>query len=375
MDMSSLKESLPEDYDRLKALKAFEETKAGVKGIVDSGIQKVPRIFIRPPDELVEELNYQQSSLQVPVIDLSGIGADDQRKKIISEVKKASKEWGFFLVTNHGIPMNVLDGMLDGIRKFHEQDAQVKKEFHSHDRMQKVKYGSNVDLYRSRAANWRDSLTISLMTSDRIEPDELPEICRDSTIEYLNQVTKLAETLYELLSEALGLKPDHLGAMECGRSRTFIGQYYPPCPEPELTLGTSKHTDPSFLTILLQDLVGGLQVLHENQYINVAPLPGSLVVNIGDMLQIISNDEFISADHRVLANRAGPRTSVAGFFSGPVLPGKVYGPIKELISEKHPPRYKEFTAGEYISKFFARPIDKSGLDEFRLRESGLVTTE
>lgn len=91
--------------------------------------------------------------------------------------------------------------------------------------------------------------------------------------------------------------------------------------------------------------------------------------------QIISNDEFVSADHRVLANRAGPRTSVAGFFSGPVLPGKVYGPIKELISEKHPPRYKEFTAGEYISKFFARPIDKSGLDEFRLRESGLVTTE
>ncbi|PIN04461.1 Iron/ascorbate family oxidoreductase, partial [Handroanthus impetiginosus] len=294
MNMSSVKESLAasaQDYDRVKELKAFEETKAGVKGLIDSGIQTVPRIFIRPPDELVEELNYSQSSdLQVPVIDLSGIGSDDQHKKIISEVKQASKEWGFFQVVNHGIPQDVLDKMLDGIRKFHEQDVEVKNQFHSRDTIQKVKYASNVDLYRSRSANWRDSLTISLLTSDHIEPHELPEVCRDSTIQYINQVTKLVQTLYELLSEALGLKPDHLGSLECGRTRTFIGHYYPPCPEPDLTLGTSKHTDPSFLTILLQDQIGGLQVLHNNQYINVEPLPGSLVVNIGDMLQMIAND-------------------------------------------------------------------------------------
>nr|UHH90042.1 2-oxoglutarate dependent dioxygenase tanshinone IIA synthase [Salvia bowleyana] len=355
-----------QEDDRVKELQAFEATKAGVKGLIDAGIQKVPRMFIRPADELVEELNCARSALQVPVIDLGRIGEGDHREKVVGEVRRASKELGIFQIVNHGVAVEVMDAMLDGVRKFHELDAEVKKQFHSREPMQKVKYASNVDLYRSRAANWRDSLTISLMGSDRLPPEELPEICRDSTIKYLDEVTSLGETLFELLSEALGLKRGYLGALKCGQGRTFIGHYYPPCPEPELTMGTATHTDPSFLTILLQDQIGGLQALHNNQYINVEPLPGSLVVNIGDMLQIVTNDEFISPDHRVVANRAGPRISVAGLFTGDALSGTIYGPIKELISENNRARYKELTVRDYISKFFARPIDKSGLDEFKL---------
>ncbi|KAM3356531.1 hypothetical protein P3S68_023245 [Capsicum galapagoense] len=72
-------------------------------------------------------------------------------------------------------------------------------------------------------------------------------------------------------------------------------------------MGTSKHSDGDFITVVLQDHVGGLQVLHQNQWVDVPPSPGALVVNIGDLLQLISNDKYISVEHRVLANKVGPR--------------------------------------------------------------------
>ncbi|XP_051129483.1 1-aminocyclopropane-1-carboxylate oxidase homolog 1-like [Andrographis paniculata] len=366
MNFSSLRECLPTpagavDSGRLAELQAFEESKAGVKGLVDSGIRTVPRIFIRPPEDRAGD-PIQGGDAEVPVIDLAGIESD-RRRKIVSDVGEASREWGFFQVVNHGIPAEVLELMLGGAREFHEQETEKKTALHSRDMMQQVKYSSNVDLYRSRAANWRDTLTVSLTMSDQIQPQLLPEVCRYSIIDYIDRIQKLADTLFELLSEALGLERGHLGALGCTQGRVFLCHYYPPCPQPELTLGASSHTDASFLTILLQDQLGGLQVLHNKRYINVQPVLGSLIVNIGDMLQMISNDEFISANHRVLANKIGPRISVASFFSGESRSGKVYAPLSN-----NRPRYKEFTVRDYKMKFTQRSIEKSGLDEFRLPE-------
>ncbi|KAM3356542.1 deacetoxyvindoline 4-hydroxylase-like [Capsicum galapagoense] len=279
------------DYDPLKEIKAFDDTKAGVKGLVDAGIVEIPRIFIRPPNECAE-LKMSKSTQRIPVVDLSGIQVQDRRKQVVDEIREASVKWGFFQLINHGVPPSVLEGMVDGTRKLHEQDAELKKEYYSRDVMGKrVRYESNPLIYQTNTAQWRDTLNITRLTS-----------VLKTYLEYINHV-KLGETLFDLLSEALGLKPDHLKAMECSKGQAVACHYYPACPQPELTLGTGKNTDPAFLTILLQDQSGGLQVMHNNQWVDVEPIEQGLVVNIGDFLQVLSNDKFVSVNHRVLEKR------------------------------------------------------------------------
>ncbi|KAF2292751.1 hypothetical protein GH714_027859 [Hevea brasiliensis] len=321
-------------YCRTSELKAFDETKAGVKGLVDWWNYQSPSHFLSMPDDL-DKISCAETdvgaSFTFPVIDLEGVDKGSiSRKGIIDKVRNASEDWGFFEVVNHGIPASVLKEMMDGVNRFFEQDMDIKKEFFSRDYTQKVVYNSNFDLYSSPSANWRDTVSVQ-MAPDPPKPEELPAACRDVLMEYSKEVMKLGNLLLELFSEALGLNPNHLKDMDCSEGLVILANYYPPCPQPEITLGLNKHADGDFCTVLLQDHIGGLQVLHQNQWIDVPPRPGALVVNIGDLLQLITNDKFVSVEHRV-ANRVGPRISVACFFSTNLKPtSRLYGPIKEFI--------------------------------------------
>ncbi|KAJ0937960.1 putative deacetoxyvindoline 4-hydroxylase [Helianthus annuus] len=109
---------------------------------------------------------------------------------------------------------------------------------------------------------------------------------------------KLGVCLFELMSEALRLDANHLLDMGCADGLAVLGHYYPSCPQPELTIGTVAHTDNSFITILLQDHIGGLKIFYKNQWTDVPPIPGALVVNAGDFLQVSLHSLMISGKSR-----------------------------------------------------------------------------
>ncbi|XP_051194238.1 1-aminocyclopropane-1-carboxylate oxidase homolog 1 [Lolium perenne] len=358
--------------ERLGALKAFDDTKAGVKGLVDAGVTAVPSIFHHPPeplplDESPPDRHGQQQHFTIPVIDL----AAGDRAGLVAQVKAAAETVGFFQVVNHGVPEAAMSDMLACVRRFHESPAEAKAPYYSRDPGRRVRYQSNFDLFQSPAASWRDTLFMETAPA----PEEAPPECRAVALEYMRLVRELGRALLELLSEGLGLDPRFL-EQECldGHGLTVAGHYYPACPEPRLTMGTTRHSDPSFITVLLQDAVGGLQVLVDRldedgnkqpaAWVDVPAVPGALVVNVGDYLQLVSNDRFKSVEHRVVASGVGPRVSVACFLrtdtSTKVLTPMVTGDHGEA-------RYKSTTVAELVKHYRAKGLDgTSSLQHLRV---------
>lgn len=106
---------------------------------------------------------------------------------------------------------------------------------------------------------------------------------------YSIEVRELGLRIEELISESLGLDKDLIRNVVGEQGQHMAVNYYPPCPQPELTYGLPAHTDPNALTILLQDLqVSGLQVLKDGKWVAVHPQPNAFVINIGDQLQVIN---------------------------------------------------------------------------------------
>ncbi|PSS03170.1 Feruloyl CoA ortho-hydroxylase [Actinidia chinensis var. chinensis] len=148
--------------------------------------------------------------------------------------------------------------------------------------------------------------------------------------------------------------------------------FYPTCPNPDLTVGAGRHSDMGLLTILLQDGISGLYVKleqeepeNEGEWMEIPPVPGALVINVGDILQILSNGRYKSAEHRVRTTSTQSRVSIP-MFTHPQSTEKI-GPLPEVVERDGVARYRELIVEDYVNYFFEKSRKgKKSLDFARI---------
>ncbi|OMP12296.1 Oxoglutarate/iron-dependent dioxygenase [Corchorus olitorius] len=196
-----------------------------------------------------------------------------------------------------------MEETIQAVKSFHEQPDEVKAKYYDRELTSGVAYSSNIDLYRAKAATWHDYLQLWMAPEERAgKLEDIPEIVRKEVVAWDVFATKLAEDVVELLCEGIGLKSTKFKELSCSGLKIIVGNYYPHCPQPDLTLGLAPHTDSGTITVLISNQISGLQVKHGQEWVDVKPLPGAIIINIADLLQIISNGEYNSVQHRVRAN-------------------------------------------------------------------------
>uniref|UniRef100_A0A803M3T1 Fe2OG dioxygenase domain-containing protein n=1 Tax=Chenopodium quinoa TaxID=63459 RepID=A0A803M3T1_CHEQI len=250
---------------------------------------------------------------------------------LIAEIGNACEKWGFFQVINHGVPLEKLERL----------EVTVDPD----------------DLKPTQLINcW---------------PQSPPEFKEDAQ-EYARDLEKLAFKLLELIALSLGLAADRLNGYFKDHASFVRLNYYPSCPSPQLVLGLNRHKDAGALTILAQDVVGGLQVRRKSdgEWVSVRPNPGAFIVNVGDIVQVWSNDKYESVEHRVMVNSEKERLSIPFFFH----PAHyiMVKPLEETIDdETPPPKYNEYNWGVYFAtkrknNFKKLPVENIQVAHFKI---------
>ncbi|KAA0057671.1 hypothetical protein IC582_023796 [Cucumis melo] len=343
-----------------------------VQSLSESGCSVVPSRYIKPPSDRPTVFSAASAAMNIPIIDIHGFALDQDdslRQTILSQVSDACRNWGFFQIINHGIRAELLDGVRRAWYDFFKLPVEMKQVYANSPKTYEG-YGSRLGVQKGAILDWSDYFFLHYLPShlkDHTKWPAMPASIRELIEEYGEEVVKVGGKLLKLLSLNLGLQEGYLqnafGGEDVGACLRV--NYYPKCPQPELTLGLSSHSDPGGLTFLLpDDKVAGLQVRKDDKWITVKPAPHAIIVNVGDQVQVLSNAIYRSVEHRVIVNSDKERVSLA-FFYNPKSDIPI-GPAKALITRDRPALYSPMTFDEY--RLFIRtrgPQGKSQVDSLK----------
>ncbi|KAH8082436.1 hypothetical protein BXZ70DRAFT_1012288 [Cristinia sonorae] len=322
---------------------------------------------------LVEHAQNADTAFEhIPIIDLKDISSSDpaSRKALADAVRDACINVGFLYVKNHGIPDTVINDALSASKRLFSLSEAQKLEI---DIRKSVNYkgytpllSSNNDpenagdMHEGFEFGWEEMQAKAFdekrandgaMAGANIWPNDLPGF-REEVLTYYHAAVELGKKLFPLFALALNLPEDFFSDKTKNSAAIMRVLHYPPQTGPvdDRVIGIGAHTDFECFTILWQEPeIQALQVLNtQKQWIDAPPIPGTLVVNLGDQFARWTNDVFKSTVHRAI-NRTGVRRYSIPLFFGTDYDVKLE-PISSCISPEHPAKYEVVTAGDYVQQ-------------------------
>ncbi|XP_061344645.1 protein SRG1-like [Gastrolobium bilobum] len=338
-----------------------------VQELAKENISTVPPRYIQPQQEHL--VIYEADPiLEVPVIDMKRLLSVESGISELAKLHLACKEWGFFQLVNHDVSTSLVEKVKLEIQDFFNLPMSEKKKFWQTSQHMEG-FGQAFVLSEDQKLDWADLFYMTTLPKHSRMPHLFPQLplpFRDTLELYSQEMKNLAMVIVAHMEKALKMEEMEMRELFEDGMQSMRMNYYPPCPVPEKVIGLTPHSDGVGLTILLQvNEVEGLQIKKDGMWVPVKPLPNAFIVNIGDMLEIITNGIYRSIEHRATVNSEKERLSIATF----CIPREdgVIGPAASLITEQTPARFKRIGVIEYLRILFARKLEgKSYLDDLRI---------
>ncbi|XP_020573196.1 leucoanthocyanidin dioxygenase-like [Phalaenopsis equestris] len=343
-----------------------------VEILANSGLSFIPAEFVRPQSErqhLQDSLNKNPCGVEIPIVDLGGFSSEEgRRRRCVEEVMAAAEEWGVMFLVNHGVPEELIERLQAAGKGFFELPVDEKEKYaNDQSRGQIQGYGSKLANNENGILEWQDYFFHLVYPPEKTDLTIWPTQPADyiaTTTSFAKELRALASKMFSILSLGLGLDQNKLEAELGGQDDLLLQlkiNYYPPCPQPELALGVEAHTDVSSLSFILHNGIPGLQVFKNGAGWITAPLvPNSIIVHVGDALEIISNGRCHSVLHRGLVTKENVRISWA-VFCEPPREKVVLRPLPELIGKGEVARFEPRTFAEHLEgKLFKSRVEGCG---------------